>query len=130
MGFAVLALSSLIPDLAGLPVKLYLVWLLAAVATAIVLVVGAFRERVEGTRPFLVSVAGFAVISVAEIAKQADALGPAGQILFYGLAVFLILSGASIFLARQCRLGSRDLPRAHRDAGGHDRGRKTEISTA
>jgi len=111
IGFAVPALSSLIPALAGLPVKLYLVWLLAAVATAIVLVVGAFRERVEGARPFLVSVAGFAVISVTEIAKQADVLGPAGQIVFYGLGVFLILSGSSIFLARRIAEEGRELER-------------------
>jgi signal transduction histidine kinase/ActR/RegA family two-component response regulator len=111
VGFVPVALTLEVPALHGAWQPVLGLWYLASVAVALWLGVVAWRERAEGARALGLSAVGWIVLMAAEIVKQAGHLSPAVEVAVYGAAILLLLTGASLVLARRIAGEGRELER-------------------
>jgi len=111
VGFVPVTLTLEVPALHGGWQAVLGLWYLASVAVALWLGVAAWRERAAGARALGLSAVGWIVLMAAEIAKQAGHLSPAVEVAVFGAAILVLLTGASLVLARRIAGEGRELER-------------------
>ena len=109
VGWALLMATTFTPLSASVFGILYLVWLVAFCVATVRAGLDAWREQPEGGRWLGLSAVGVLILLVTEALKQMKWLPVVHEVIGFGLGIFLILAGASCFLARRIAAEGQEL---------------------